>query len=207
MISSKPISLAESGKTADIEFTLPALVAADLSWLPPNTTAAASPVIWITFEAREAWYCDLIMLRLLLALYIFTSIASAQEATVAKSPAASVREEYLRAYNTHNANVVLALYAEDAVLLSEAGVFHGKAEIEKWLQFALDRGSVLDSITPDREESSDTLAYGAGHTRRLAGNEVHLGRYLIVIQLQQGKWRIVEHASFNVKEGALEASE
>lgn len=103
----------------------------------------------------------------------------------------------MRAYNLHNADAVLALYADDAVLLSEAGIFHGKAEIRKWLQFALDQGSVLESITPTREKSSNTLAYGTGSTKRLAGKEIHLGRYLIVMEKRNGQWRIVEHASLN----------
>ncbi len=117
-----------------------------------------------------------------------------------KQPASVVREEYLHAYNLHDADAVLALYSDDAVLLSEAGVFHGTAEIRKWLQFAFDQGSVLESITPTREKSSDTLAYGTGNTKRLVGKDVHLGRYLIVMEKRNGRWSIVEHASFNARE-------
>ncbi len=139
-------------------------------------------------------------MRLLFALVALAAISPAQTATAAKSTPATIRQEYQRAYNTHDAGAVLELYSGDAVLLSDAGVFRGRAEIRKWLQFAMDQGSVLDSIAADRESAADTLAYSAGHTRRLVGNEVHLGRYLIVMQLQDGKWRIVEHASFNVHE-------
>jgi ketosteroid isomerase-like protein len=89
------------------------------------------------------------------------------------------------------------MYADDAVLLSEAGVFRGKSEIRKWLQVAFDQGSVLESITAIREKSSTTIAYGTGQTRRLVGAEVHLGRYLIVMEKRKRKWVIVEHASFN----------
>ncbi len=103
-----------------------------------------------------------------------------------------------RAYNLHNADAVLDLYADDAVLLSEAGVFAGKSEIRKWLQVAFDQGSMLDTITAIREKSSHTLAYGTGQSKRLAGQEVHLGRYPIVLEKRRGKWMIVEHASFNV---------
>lgn len=131
---------------------------------------------------------------------VLAVIAAAQNAGPSGEPASAVREEYLRAYNLHNADAVLALYADDAVLLSEAGVFHGKAEIRKWLQFAFDQGSVLDSITPTRENSSGSLAYGTGSTRRLVGKEVHLGHYLIVMKKRDGQWRIVEHASLNAHE-------
>lgn len=127
-------------------------------------------------------------------------ISIAQTIAPSKQPVSVVREEYLQAYNLHEADAVLALYADDAVLLSEAGVFHGKAEIRKWLQFAFDQGSVLESITPAREKCSDTLAYGTGRTKRLVGKEIHLGRYLIVMEKRKGKWSIVEHASFNASE-------
>ena len=126
--------------------------------------------------------------------------SAAQNAAHVEQPVSMVREQYLHAYNLHDADAVLELYADDAVLLSEAGVFQGKAEIRKWLQFAFDQGSVLESITPAREKSSETLAYGTGRTKRLVGKEVHLGRYLIVMEKRNGEWRIVEHASLNARE-------
>lgn len=137
---------------------------------------------------------------LFLFVLVLAVMVAAQNLGRSSEPASAVREEYLRAYNLHNADGVLALYADDAVLLSEAGVFRGKAEIRKWLQFALDQGSVLDSITPDREKSSDTLAYGTGRTKRLAGKEVHFGHYLIVMEKRNGTWSIIEHASLNAHE-------
>jgi ketosteroid isomerase-like protein len=126
-------------------------------------------------------------------------VVSARSIAAAEDPLSRVRHEYQHAYNSHNADAVLALYAEDAVLLSEAGEFRGKSEIRKWVQVALDQGSVLEAITPIREKSANTLAYGTGQTKRLVGQEVHLGRYLIVLEKRKGKWMIVEHASFNVR--------
>ena len=124
--------------------------------------------------------------------------ASAQKIAGAEEPVSQIRNEYLHAYNLHNSELVLALYADDAVLLSEAGVFTGKSEIRKWLQIAFDQGSMLEAITAIREKLSTTIAYGTGRTRRLVGEKVHLGRYLIVLEKRAGKWIIVEHASFNV---------
>lgn len=137
---------------------------------------------------------------LLLTLSILVVTAAAQNVGHSTEPASAIREEYQRAYNLHSADAVLALYADDAVLRSEAGVFRGKPEIRKWLQFAFDQGSVLESITPDREKSSATLAYGTGHTKRMVGKEVHLGHYLIVMERRSGLWSIVEHASLNAHE-------
>lgn len=72
-----------------------------------------------------------------------------------------------------------------------------ESEIRKWLQVAFDQGSVLKAITAIREKSSTTIAYGTGQTKRLVGQEVHLGRYLIILEKRQRKWIIIEHASFN----------
>jgi|SRR5579859_1007422 len=138
--------------------------------------------------------------KLVFLLCACVAIALAQDVGQSGEPASAMREAYRHAYNLHDADAVLALYADDAVLLSEAGVFHGKPEIRKWLQFAFDQGSVLEDISPTREKSSGNLAYGTGHTTRLAGKEIHLGRYLIVMEKRNGQWRVVEHASFNVHE-------
>ena len=138
--------------------------------------------------------------NLVFLLSVGVVIAIAQDVGQSGEPASAIREEYRHAYNLHDADAVLSLYADDAVLLSEAGVFHGKSEIRKWLQFAFDQGSVLESIFPAHEKSSDTLAYGTGNTKRLVGTEIHLGRYLIVMEKRNGHWNIVEHASFNVHE-------
>ena len=135
--------------------------------------------------------------RVLFFCAVLMATTSAQDSPQPDEPASLIRTEYLHAYNSHDPNSVLSLYADDAVLQSEADVFRGKSEIRKWLQVAFDQGSVLESITAIREKSSTTIAYGTGQTRRLVGAEVHLGRYLIVMEKRKRKWVIVEHASFN----------
>jgi ketosteroid isomerase-like protein len=124
--------------------------------------------------------------RVVFVCAVLLATTSAQDFPQSEEPASVIRNEYLHAYNLHDANSVLALYADDAVLLTEAGVFRGKSEISKWLQFAFDQGSVLEAITATREKSSTTIAYGTGQTKRLVGQQVHLGRYLIVLESAQG---------------------
>ncbi len=140
------------------------------------------------------------MKRLAIICIALLAVAAMAQSAAPTQPASVVREKYLSAYNRHDTDAVLALYAEDATLLTEAGVFRSRAEIRKWLQFALDQGSVLESIQPVREKSSERLAYGTGETKRRVGQEMHLGRYLIVMEQQNGEWRIIEHAAFNVHE-------
>jgi hypothetical protein len=50
------------------------------------------------------------------------------------------------------------------------------------------------------QRPSNTIAYGTGNTRRLVGQEVHLGSYLIVMEKRSAQWVIVEHASFAAHE-------
>jgi len=82
----------------------------------------------------------------------------------------------------------VALYAEDATLVSDGGTFRGRDEIRKWVKSGLDQGSTLEAIEPSVEKSSGNLAYGTGRTRTLVGSIVHLGQYLIVMEKVGGEF-------------------
>jgi len=126
---------------------------------------------------------------------IFSLTAWAQQSR--NEPGAQIRQEFLRAYNAKDVDAVVALYAEDATLVSDGGTFHGRNEIRKWVQSGLDQGSRLEAIEPGLEKSSGTLAYGTGRSRRIAGSELHLGQYLIVMEKISDEWKIVQHFSVN----------
>jgi ketosteroid isomerase-like protein len=134
-------------------------------------------------------------------LLLFSLSAWAQQprtkALSSPEPGAQVRQEFLRAYNAKDVDAVLALYAEDATLVSDGGAFRGRDEIRKWVKSGLDQGSRLEAIEPSVEKSSGTLAYGTGRSRRLVGSEVHLGQYLIVMEKVGGEWKVVQHFSMN----------
>jgi ketosteroid isomerase-like protein len=76
-----------------------------------------------------------------------------------------VRQEFRRAYNAKDVDAVVALYAEDATLVSDGGTFKGRDEIRNWVKSGLDQGSRLEAIEPSVEKSSGTLAYETGRTR------------------------------------------
>jgi ketosteroid isomerase-like protein len=137
-------------------------------------------------------------------LLIFTSITWAQQPGVTPlsnpEPGMQVRQEFLRAYNAKDIDAVVALYADDATLVSDGGTFKGRDEIRNWVKSGLDQGSRLEAIEPIVEKSSGTLAYGTGRTRRLVGSVVHLGQYLIVMEKIGGEWKIVQHFSLNAGE-------
>ena len=115
-------------------------------------------------------------------------------------PGVQLRQEFLRAYNAKDVDAVVALYADDATLVSDRGTFKGRDEIRNWVKSGLDQGSRLEAIEPIVEKSSGTLAYGTGRTRRLVGSVVHLGQYLIVMEKIGGEWKIVQHFSLNAGE-------
>lgn len=118
-------------------------------------------------------------------------------------PSVQVRQQFLTAYNAKDADAVVALYAEDATLVSDGGTFRGRDEIRNWVKSGIDQGSRLE-IEPIVERSSGTLAYGTGRTRRLVGSVVHLGQYLIVMEKIGGQWKIVQHFSLNAGETPAE---
>jgi ketosteroid isomerase-like protein len=97
-------------------------------------------------------------------------------------------------------DAVVALYADDATLVSDGGTFKGRDEIRNWVKSGLDQGSRLEAIEPRVEKSSGTLAYGTGRTRRFVGSVVHLGQYLIVMEKISGEWKIVQHFSLSAGE-------
>ncbi len=124
------------------------------------------------------------MRNLAALLLIFSLNTWAQEPGVkplsGPEPGVQLRQEFSRAYNAKDVDAVVALYGEDATLVSDGGTFRGRNEIRNWVKSGLDQGSTL-VIEPNVERSSGTLAYGTGRTRRLVGSVVHLGEYLIVM--------------------------
>ena len=132
-----------------------------------------------------------------LALGLGTCASVPGSKALGAGPANRVRQEFLKAYNAHDVDGLLALYADDATLVSDGGTFKGRSDIRKWVQAGFDQGSRLEAIDPGVERSSGTLAYGTGRTRRLVGSQVHLGQYLIVLEKIGGAWKIVQHFSVN----------
>jgi ketosteroid isomerase-like protein len=106
----------------------------------------------------------------------------------------------MRDFNAKNVDALVALYAEDATLVTETGTFMGRDEIRKWVQASIDQGSTLSAIDAVQEKTSGTLAYGTGRSRRVVGREVHLGQYLVVLEKIGTAWKIVQHFSMNVRQ-------
>lgn len=130
------------------------------------------------------------------------SAMSAQAPSQGKSRVASsfhdVRVAWERGYNARNADAVVALYAENAIVAGSAGIFKGRQAIRTWVQAGIDQGSRLEPIQAIEEKSSGNLAYATGTSRRWVGTELHRGRYLLVMEKIGKDWKIVHHFSMNV---------
>ncbi len=124
--------------------------------------------------------------------------------TGCNNPGAQVRLAFQKAYNSKDVDGVVALYAENAALVSDGGTFRGRNEIRQWVKAGLDQGSRLESIEPALEDCSETLAYETGQTRRLVGSVIHLGQYLIVMKKIGEEWMIVQH--FSLSAGQIAAA-
>lgn len=133
---------------------------------------------------------------------LMVSAISAQPSSPGKvgaaSPLSRVREEWARGFNAKNADAVLALYADDAIVVGSTGTFKGRDAIRTWVQAGIDQGSRLEPIQVIDEKNSGNLAYATGTSRRWVGQELHRGRYLLVMRKIGKDWKIVHHFSMNV---------
>ena len=84
-------------------------------------------------------------LAALLLIFTFNTWAQQPEPKAQSNaePGAHMRQEFLRAYNAKDIDAVVALYAEDATLVSDGGTFRGRNEIRNWVKSGLDQGSTL----------------------------------------------------------------
>jgi ketosteroid isomerase-like protein len=133
------------------------------------------------------------------SIFIFLLLCTVASFASAPSGPDSVRDRFLQAFNAGDANGVIALYSDDAVVVSEAMNFVGPQQIRQWIQVSLDQGSKLESIEIERQRTSGDLAYATGRTRRRVGNEIHLGQFLMVLERCGNEWKIVRHFSMNAK--------
>ena len=133
------------------------------------------------------------------SIFLFLLLCAVISFASAPSSPDAVRDRFLQAFNAGDANGVIELYSDDAVVVSEAMNFVGPQQIRQWIQVSLDQGSKLESIDIERQRTSGDLAYATGRTRRRVGNEIHLGQFLMVLERRGNEWKIVRHFSMNAK--------
>jgi uncharacterized protein (TIGR02246 family) len=125
----------------------------------------------------------------------------APTATAADDVAATVRANtaaWVKAYNTGNADAIVALYADDAVVLPPgAGLLRGHAAIKQFIvkdiAGAQAAGVAFVINSGDEVGTSGDLAWHSGTFKVTdkSGATVDTGKYLEMSRKRGGKWHII----------------
>jgi ketosteroid isomerase-like protein len=104
------------------------------------------------------------------------------------------------AFNNNDMEKLVALYAEDAVLIDEDGVIAGRAALRDSFTKFRASGASMTSITVDRAEGSGKIGYLTDTWTEAApksggGTEVVEGYSLVAIKHVGNKWLITAHAA------------
>jgi len=125
--------------------------------------------------------------------------ASAPASTAADETAVrDINASWFRIYNTHDAAALVALYADDAVLMMPgAPVARGREAIQAAYQKDLDgmaKSGMMNNLGSDSEiVASGDLAYESNTftVTDKSGKTVDSGKYVTVFAKRDGKWMIV----------------
>jgi uncharacterized protein (TIGR02246 family) len=107
-----------------------------------------------------------------------------------------LRQEWVAFYNEGDVAGVAELYAEDAVLYYADGTVHeGRDAIQEVLQSAIDAGFTGISAEAIETEIVNGTAYQVGSYTFMddEGETVSEGYYLLILQRDNGEWRIHRH--------------
>lgn len=130
--------------------------------------------------------------------------ASARPATARKAATSEdfakaikrIRETWVEEFNAGHADKVVALYAEEAVLMRGRGSVHNRDSIEAELQRSITTAQGHNyTVESLHAEGSGDLGYDTGIYNEDFPRHVAEGNYLIVIKRISGEWKIVAHAA------------
>jgi ketosteroid isomerase-like protein len=136
------------------------------------------------FTSRRLAACSLLTLAIL-----FPAAASAADKAV------NVMQEFTKTFNSKDADKVVLLYAPDALVISETGVAQGREAIKARLSASMKKGTTIDSLTPERNETSGNLSFTEGVADVNSGGQ-HLHRhYLVIVKTVGSHSEIIVHYS------------
>jgi len=107
-----------------------------------------------------------------------------------------IPEEWKADYNEGNAAGVAALYAPNAIYLTQhfvAGTVEGRAAIQAYVQRGVDAGYKVDSIEMLRTECAGDMAYVVDRYTATNAGQKAMGVNLVVLRKLGGRWMIVAH--------------
>jgi ketosteroid isomerase-like protein len=133
----------------------------------------------------------LAFILLSLAVLVPVSIGKARS----ENTAVSVVEEFTRDYNNKDTDKIVALYATDALMVSETGVAQGRDAIKARLSVGMQRGNTIDSLLPEKNESSGDLSFAEGMANVSSGGQHVQRHYLVIVKKVRSHNEIVVHYS------------
>ena len=111
---------------------------------------------------------------------------------------ASVREQWVSAWNAKQLDKVMSLYDANSVLLAASGdVITGRDNIRSNFKQRMDSGDTgTATVNSQHSDSSGDLAYESGEFDEAiaAGGRHNRGSYLVVLKRESGNWLIVQQA-------------
>lgn len=131
-------------------------------------------------------------------LFAFAATVTAGERA---SPEATFRAgtaEWMAAYNAGSVDRVIALYADDAVVMPpDASAAKGHAAIRAFITQSIAESKAAGITIKDVESEAGTSGDLGWHSGRFAvvaadGKTVATGKYAEIWQRQKGKWRIIQ---------------
>jgi ketosteroid isomerase-like protein len=147
-------------------------------------------------------YSPLLMLIMLGTTFVLGQ-AAAKNATIGQSTKAEdfntaiqkIRDTWVQEFNAGHADKVVALYAEEAVLMHRNGSVHNRDSILADLQRSITSEAHNYVVHSLHAEYSGDLGYDTGIYNEDFHNHVAEGNYLMVIKRIKGEWKIVAHAA------------
>lgn len=136
-------------------------------------------------KRKSFWFC--------LAVVIAFFTVNAQEPVVDEINA-QIWEPFSRSYAEGDGDLHVSFYGPDIIRVSRGRVTRGSAYIERMRSFVgslKERGgrNIAFRFT-ERSHSNDT-AYEAGIYRLSGGERVHYGDFQVLIEKQDGAWKLV----------------
>jgi len=108
----------------------------------------------------------------------------------------SISAQWKQSYNQGNAAGVAALYAPDAIYLTQhfvTGIVEGRPAIQAYVQRGADAQYRVDSIEELRTVCSGDMAYVVDRYTSTNAGQKAIGVNLVVLRKISGKWMIVAH--------------
>lgn len=134
---------------------------------------------------------NLVVIILSLAVLPAVGVATAHT----QQTAVTTVQEFTKAYNSKDIDKLVLLYAADAIMVSETGVAQGREAIKARLSIGVQRGNTINSLSPEKSETSGGLSYTEGIASIMSGGQILQRHYLVIVKKVGAHNEIMIHYS------------